>query len=61
MEQSDLDLAFAREHWEATGHVSNCPEAVANVCFSWFRVVAGSRTPLEDGSNTARALQWRAA
>ena len=32
MEQSDLDLAFAREPWETTDHVSNRQEAVANVC-----------------------------
>jgi len=32
MEQSDLDLAFAMEPWEATGHLSNCRKAVAKVC-----------------------------
>ena len=32
MEQSDLELAFAREPWEAAGHVSNCRETVVNVC-----------------------------
>ena len=32
MEQSHLELAFAREPWEAAGHVSNCREAVPNVC-----------------------------
>lgn len=32
MERSDLELAFAREPWEAAGHVSNCREAMAKVC-----------------------------
>ena len=32
MEQSDLDLVFARVPWEAAGHVSNCREAMAKVC-----------------------------
>ena len=32
MEQSDLDLAYAGEPWEAAGHLSNCREAEAKVC-----------------------------
>ncbi len=32
MEQSYLDLAFAREPWEATGQVTTCRVAVAKVC-----------------------------
>jgi len=50
MEQSNLDLVFAREPWEAE----------AKVYLVDLERVWGIE-PLEDGSNPARVLEWRVA